>query len=61
MIMPATTRRKDHPWKSEVTVEGDSSASCDEEASASDQNDELLLLGERIADLAASINAAEEG
>ncbi len=59
MIMPATTPRKDHPWKSEVTVEGDSSPSCDEEASASDHNDELLLLGERIADLAASINAAE--
>lgn len=66
MIMPATTREND-PWKSEVTVEGSSptspadgaSPSPADGASPSDEHDELQKLGERIADLAASINAAE--
>ena len=58
MIMPTTTR-ENNPWKSGVTVEGNSSASCADGASPSDENDELYQLGERIADLAASINAAE--
>ena len=58
MIMPATTREND-PWKNSKTVEGGGSASCVDEASQSDDNDELVQLGERIADLAARINAAE--
>ncbi len=58
MIMPTTTR-DNNQWKREVTVEENSSASCVDGASASDENDELHQLGERIADLAASINAAE--
>lgn len=58
MIMPATTRDND-PRKSEMTLEGDSSTYCADGASPSSENDELFQLGERIADLAASINAAE--
>ena len=74
MIMPTTTR-ENHPWKSEVIVEGSSSPSIADGASPSiadgaspspadgaspsDEHDELQKLGERIADLAASINAAE--
>ncbi len=58
MIIPTTTR-DNNPWKREVTVEKNSSASCVDRASPSDENDELHQLGERIADLAASINAAE--
>lgn len=58
MIMPATTC-ENNPWKSEATVERDSSPSHADGASPSDENDELRQLGERIADLAASINAAE--
>ncbi len=58
MIMPATTRENDS-CKDSKTVEGGGSASCVDEASQSDDNDELVQLGERIADLAARINAAE--
>ena len=58
MIMPATTREND-PWKREVIVDGSSSTSSADGASPSDEHDELHQLGERIADLAASINAAE--
>ncbi|MDE0356424.1 MAG: DUF222 domain-containing protein [Gammaproteobacteria bacterium] len=64
--MPATTREND-PWKREVIVDGSSSTSSADGASPSpadgaspsDEHDELHQLGERIADLAASINAAE--
>ena len=58
MIMPATTCDND-PWKNDVTVERGSAAPCADAASSSVENDELRQLGERIADLAASINAAE--
>ena len=58
MIMPATTCDNDL-WKRRVTVEEDSAASRADGASPSDEHDELRQLGERIADLAASINAAE--
>lgn len=58
MIMPATTR-ENNPWKSEATVKEGSFASRADGASPSDEHDELQQLGERIADLAATINAAE--
>ncbi|MDE0475414.1 MAG: DUF222 domain-containing protein [Gammaproteobacteria bacterium] len=56
--MPATTCDNDLR-KRRVTVEEDSAASRADGASPSDEHDELRQLGERIADLAASINAAE--
>ena len=58
MIMPAKTPETD-PRKTETTVKRGSSESRADGASPSDDNDELHQLGERIADLAASINAAE--
>ena len=58
MIMRTTTHEND-PWKNDVTVERGSSASRADGASPFDEHDELHQLGERIADLAASINAAE--
>lgn len=58
MIMPTTTR-DNNPWKREMTVEGSSPPSPADGASPSDEREELHQLGERIADLAASINAAE--
>lgn len=58
MIMPATTCDNDLR-KGRVTVEEDSAASRADGASPSDEHDELHQLGERIADFAASINAAE--
>ena len=47
--------------KRRVTVEEDSAASRADGASPSDEHDELRQLGERIADLAASINGARKG
>ena len=58
MIMPATTC-ENNLRKSGAIVDGDSSAFRADGASPSDEHDELHQLGERIADLAASINAAE--
>ena len=58
MIMPTTTC-ENNPWKSEATVEESVFAARADGASPSDEHDELRRLGERIADLAASINAAE--